>query len=177
MICEKPSGQFLRLIVMSHWLGEVWIWIRDITVVLPFISISFEESCLLVSWCAGGRCSMACSDNDRYKSRRPSVEDREWSHRSSTRWPSDREVGWRHMWFAPCTWRREAQISWLSHKTKVDGLWVVWHQNYSDDFLRFGLKTSGDGFPGLGLKTVSSGLVVWASKLPWQFLSLGLKIM
>jgi hypothetical protein len=23
----KPSSQFLSLIVMSHWLGEVWIWI------------------------------------------------------------------------------------------------------------------------------------------------------
>jgi hypothetical protein len=23
-VCEKPSGQFLGLIVMSHWLGEVW---------------------------------------------------------------------------------------------------------------------------------------------------------
>jgi hypothetical protein len=26
---EKPSDMFLGLIVMSHWLGEVWIWIRD----------------------------------------------------------------------------------------------------------------------------------------------------
>jgi hypothetical protein len=37
-----------------------------------------------------------------------------------------------------------------------------------DDFLRFGLKTWGDGFPGLGLKTGSSGLVIFASKsLRW----------
>jgi hypothetical protein len=33
----------------------------------------------------------------------------------------------------------------LSLKTKVDGLSVVWPQNYSDSFCRFGLKTSGDG--------------------------------
>jgi hypothetical protein len=31
---EKPSGQFLILIVMSHWLVEVWIRIQDILVVL-----------------------------------------------------------------------------------------------------------------------------------------------
>jgi hypothetical protein len=47
-----------------------------------FIFVSFEESCLLVSWCAGGRCGMACSDEDHGRSRRPGAEDREWSHRS-----------------------------------------------------------------------------------------------
>jgi hypothetical protein len=34
----------------------------------------------------------------------------------------------------------------------------------------------GGGFPGLGLKTGSSGLVIWISKSPQRFLSLGLKI-
>jgi hypothetical protein len=34
----------------------------------------------------------------------------------------------------------------------------------------------GGGFPGLGLKTGSSGLVIWASKSPRRFLGLGLKI-
>jgi hypothetical protein len=34
----------------------------------------------------------------------------------------------------------------------------------------------GGGFPGLGLKTDSSGLVIWASKSPRQFLGLSLKI-
>jgi hypothetical protein len=123
---------------------------------------------------------------------------------------------------------------------------VVWSQNHSDGFRRFGLKTSGDGFyglvskptatifsslasklmmavsdglaskpaatvfsslaskqvatvspgltsklvvgflvepqnqgvggfPDLGLKTGSSGLVIWASKSPRRFLGLGLK--
>jgi hypothetical protein len=60
-----------------------------------FIFASFGESCLLVSWCAGGRCGMACNDEDSGRSRRPSVEDRGWSHRSGTQWPGDREVGWR----------------------------------------------------------------------------------
>jgi hypothetical protein len=49
---------------------------------------------LLVSWCAGDRCGMACSDEDRDRSRRPDVEDRGWSHMSGTRWPSDQDVGW-----------------------------------------------------------------------------------
>jgi hypothetical protein len=34
---------------------------------------------LLVLWCAGDRCSMADSDEDRGRSRRPGVEDRGWS--------------------------------------------------------------------------------------------------
>jgi hypothetical protein len=48
---------------------------------------------LLVSWCADGRCDMAGSDEDRGRSRRPSAEDRGWSHRSGTQWPDDQEVG------------------------------------------------------------------------------------
>jgi hypothetical protein len=37
---------------------------------------------------------MVCSDEDHGRSRRPSVEDRGWSHRLGTRCPDDREVGW-----------------------------------------------------------------------------------
>jgi hypothetical protein len=65
---------------------------------------------------------MTCSDEYRGRSRRPGAEDRGWSHRSGTRWPGGREVGWRHVRSAPGTWRLEARISWLSLKTKVDGL-------------------------------------------------------
>jgi hypothetical protein len=36
-----------------------------------FISVSFGESCLLVLWCAGGRCGMTYSDEDCGRSRRP----------------------------------------------------------------------------------------------------------
>jgi hypothetical protein len=36
---------------------------------------------------------MACSDEDRGRSRRSGAEDRGWSHRSDTWWPGDREVG------------------------------------------------------------------------------------
>jgi hypothetical protein len=42
---------------------------------LFFIFVSFGESHLLISWCSGGRCGMACSDEYRGWSRRPGVED------------------------------------------------------------------------------------------------------
>jgi hypothetical protein len=35
-----------------------------------FIFVSFGESRFLVLWCASGRCGMACSDEDRGRSRR-----------------------------------------------------------------------------------------------------------
>jgi hypothetical protein len=77
---------------------------------------------LLVSWCVGGRCGMTYSDEDRGRSRRPGAENQGWSHRSGTRWPGGREVGWRRVQFARGTWRLGARVSWLSLKTKVDGL-------------------------------------------------------
>jgi hypothetical protein len=36
-----------------------------------FTFVSFGESRLLISWCAGGRCGMSCSDEDNGRSRRP----------------------------------------------------------------------------------------------------------
>jgi hypothetical protein len=68
-----------------------------------FIFVLFGESRLLVSWCAGGRCSMVCSNEDRGRSRRPGAEDRVWSHRSGTRWPGGREVRCHHVRSAPDT--------------------------------------------------------------------------
>jgi hypothetical protein len=58
-----------------------------------FIFVSFAELCLLVSWCAGGRCGMVGSNEDHGRSRRPSAEDQTWSHKSGTWWPDDLEVG------------------------------------------------------------------------------------
>jgi hypothetical protein len=37
---EKPSSQLFGLIVMSHWLDEVWIWIRD-SFILFFFYLCF----------------------------------------------------------------------------------------------------------------------------------------
>jgi hypothetical protein len=74
-----------------------------------FTFVSFGESRLLVSWCAGGRCGMACSDEDRDRSRRPGAEDRVWSHRSDIRWPDGRVVP-----CVVCTWHVETRsVSFL----------------------------------------------------------------
>jgi hypothetical protein len=72
---------------------------------------------------------MECSDEDRGRSRRHGAEDRGRSHRSGTRWPGGREVGWHRVQSAPGMWRLGARVSWLSLKTNVDGLSVVWLQN------------------------------------------------
>jgi hypothetical protein len=55
-----------------------------VSFLFSFIFVSLGELCLLVLWCAGGRCYMACSDEDRGRSRRPGAEDRGWFHRSGT---------------------------------------------------------------------------------------------
>jgi hypothetical protein len=87
-----------------------------------FNFVSFEELCLLVSWCTGDSCGMACSDENHGGSRRLGAEDWGCSHRSGTRWSDDREIGWCRVRSTPCTWRRGARIFWLSLKTKVDSL-------------------------------------------------------
>jgi hypothetical protein len=43
-------------------------------------------------------------------------------------------------------------------------------------FLHEPHNQGGGGFPGLGLRTGSLGLVIWASKSPQWFLGLGIKI-
>jgi hypothetical protein len=117
---------------------------------------------------------MVCSDKDHDRSRRPGAEDRGWWHWSGTRWPGDRQVRWRCVRSAPCTWRRGARVSCLSLKTKVDGLLMVWPQNHWDGFSSvwasklmamvcewLGLKTTRTVFADLASKpvvTVSGGL-------------------
>jgi hypothetical protein len=71
---------------------------------------------------------------------------------------------------APGTWILGVRVSWLSLKTKVDGLLVVWPQNHSDGFHRFGLKTGGDGFLQFGLKTGGDGFSQFGLKTGGQFL-------
>jgi hypothetical protein len=52
----------------------------------------------------------------------------------------------------------------------------TWHvETRSVSFLVEPQNQGGGGFPGLGLKTDSSGLLIWASKSPRRFLGLGLK--
>jgi hypothetical protein len=119
---------------------------------------------------------MVCNNEDRGRSRRPDAEDRRWSHKLITRWPGDQGVTWRCVRSTPCTSRRGARVSWLSLKTKADGLSVVWPQNHYDGFLRFDLKTGGDGLSDLTSKPVATifwlrlktnvvvGFPVWVSK-------------
>jgi hypothetical protein len=142
--------QTVVLLYVGKWLRNqvvgslVWLWwVIDlvmfefesgIILFCFFIFVLFGESRLLVLWCAGGRCSMTCSNEDRGRSMRPGAEDRGWSHWSGTPWPGGREVGWGRVRSTPRTWRLEARVSWLCLKTKVDDLWVVWPQNHSDSF-------------------------------------------
>jgi hypothetical protein len=65
---------------------------------------------------------MVCSDEDHGRSTRSGAEDRGWSYKSGTRWSGSQEIGWCRVRSAPGTWRLEARVSWLSLKTKVDGL-------------------------------------------------------
>jgi hypothetical protein len=46
---EKSSGQFFGLIVMSHWLGEVWIRIRDSLVLFFFLPLFRLENHVCLS--------------------------------------------------------------------------------------------------------------------------------
>jgi hypothetical protein len=50
-----------------------------------------------------------------------------------------------------------------------------WVSKLAVSFLVEPQNQGGGGFPGLGLKTGSFGLVIWASKSSRQFLGLGLK--
>jgi hypothetical protein len=75
---EKPSGQYLGLICDES------LTCRGLNSnprhfgCFTCIFVLFGESCLLVSWCARGRCSMAGSDEDRGRSRRSGAEHQGW---------------------------------------------------------------------------------------------------
>jgi hypothetical protein len=43
----------------------------------PTTYCSSGESCLLVSWCAGGRCGVVDNDEDHGRSRRPGAKDQD----------------------------------------------------------------------------------------------------
>jgi hypothetical protein len=131
-------------------------------VVLLYYFCSYEESCLLVSWCAGGRCDMVANDEDHGRSRRPSAEDQRWS--STGRYSMARRSGGWVMPCAVCTvhiemrstsflveTQNQGRVSWLSFKTKVDGfliwaskltalVWRFWPQNHRVSFLVYASK-------------------------------------
>jgi hypothetical protein len=108
---------------------------------------------------------MAGSDEDRGRNRRPDAEDRGWSHRTGTRWSGDREVGWRRVRSAPCTWRRGAQVSWLSLKTKVDGFYGLASKSATTVSGGLASKPAASVFSGLASKSVAMVFSSLASKL------------
>jgi hypothetical protein len=78
--CETKWFVPWFIFVMSYWLALVWIWIQWILVELtPNWVIRFGEMFFLISWCVGGECDMAGSDEDWGKSMRLGVEDQGWS--------------------------------------------------------------------------------------------------
>jgi hypothetical protein len=146
----RLRNQVVSSLVWLRWVIDLARFEFEFGIVLfyfSFIFVSFDESCLLVSWCECGRCGMTCSDEDHGRSRRPGVEDWGWSHKSSTRWPSNREV-----WVAPCA------VCTMHVKMRKAGF-LVEPQKQGRRFVsglaskplgRFliglGLKTDGDGF-------------------------------
>jgi hypothetical protein len=69
----KSSDLFLDLILTLRCFEFEF---ETILFYLSFTFVLFGESRLLVSWCAGGRCDMTCSDEYCVRSRRPGAEDR-----------------------------------------------------------------------------------------------------
>jgi hypothetical protein len=144
-------------------------------------SYSCGESRLLVSCCAGDRCGMAGSNEDRGRNRRPGAEDRGWSYRSGTWWLDDREIGWRcglhrargdeeREFFGWASKPRSTVCQWFDLKTtrtvyqwfdlKTTGTIYQW----------FDLKTTGTIFSGLALKPVAMVSSYLASKPVVSFL-------
>jgi hypothetical protein len=79
VVIEKPSDQYFGFIcdesLTCHGLNSNLRCFDSFT----FIFVSCEESCLLVSLCAGDRCDMVGIVEDHGRSRKPSVEDQGWS--------------------------------------------------------------------------------------------------
>jgi hypothetical protein len=72
-------------------------------------------------------------------------------------------------------WRRGGRVSWLSLKTKVDGLSVIWPKNHWDSLSRFDLKIGALGFHDLDLKISRYDFMIWVSKQPRRLIGLGIK--
>jgi hypothetical protein len=95
---------------------------RIVLFCFSFTFVSFGESRLLVSWCAGVRYGMMCNNDDRGRSIETCCRGPGMVEQVGYSIVSGREVEWRHVRSAPGTWRLGARVSWLSLKTKVDGL-------------------------------------------------------
>jgi hypothetical protein len=76
---EKPSGQYLSSICDDSLTCLGLNLNPGGFASFTFIFVSYGESCLLISWCAGDRCGMAGSNKDHSRSRRLGAEDQGWS--------------------------------------------------------------------------------------------------
>jgi hypothetical protein len=143
---EKPSGQYLHLI------SDELLTCRGLNSnsghfgCFTFIFVSFGESCLLVSWCAGGRCGMTSSNKNHGWSRRPSAEEM----RSTSFLVEPQNQGW---WFVSCLVSKQVgrflpvwpQNRWCQYL-------LVWPQNRWLRGFRFVLRNRQLRFGDLGLK-------------------------
>jgi hypothetical protein len=169
---EKPSGQYLGLIcaesLTCHNLNSNPGHFGGST---TFILVSCGESCLLVSWCTGGRCSKASSDEDCDRSRRPSAEDRGWS--GIGRVLGGRTIGRsgdamcglhrargdeEHGFVGSASKSRSTVVSGLASKP-LGWFLPVWPQNRWHRVSRFGPQTQQLQFGDLGLKITT--MVSW----------------
>jgi hypothetical protein len=166
----ETSGQFLGLIVMSHWLGKVWIWIWDSSVVLHLSFVHLENRVFLscgvqvvgATWRAAMRIIAGVGDL---------VQRTRDGH---TGWVlGDRAI--EKSSGAVCGLHRargDEECGFLGWASKLRSTVCLW----------FGLKTTGMVFSGLASKSVATVCPVspqnqwqrflgWASKPRWWSVS------
>jgi hypothetical protein len=117
------------------------------------LSVSYGETCLLVSWCVGDRCGMAGIDEDRGRSRRLGAEDWGWS--STSRVLDDQMI------------ERSGDAVCGLHHIQVDE---------ESGFVGSASKPRSTVSPGLASKPVATVLMVWPQNHSLGFPSLGLKM-
>jgi hypothetical protein len=106
---------------------------------------------------------MASSDEDRSRSRRPGAETRD----------GQAQVG--YSMAKQSKGRVMLCVVYTMHKETTSVSFLVEPQNQGLQVSWLSLKTKVSGFPGLGLKIGSCGLVIWFTKSSRWFLSLDLK--
>jgi hypothetical protein len=120
--------------------------------------IKCGELHLLVSWCVGDRCDMACSDKDHGMSRRPGAEDRGWSSIGRIlggrviRKSGDAVCGLHRTWgdeeneFLGCASKPGLSGFPICASKLTAPVWWFRPQNHRDVFLVCALKPSGIRF-------------------------------
>jgi hypothetical protein len=184
-------SQYICLIVMSHWLVEVWIWIRGISIVLPLSLFRLENRVCLshgvqvagAAWRVATRIVAGVGDL---------VQRTEDGQAQVRYWVT----GWSGGWVTPCavcTVHEEMRsvgfllepqnqgrrfISGLASKplgwfvsdltSKPLGLFLlVWPQNRRPWFFPVWPQTWWWRVSRFGPQNAQISLMIWASKSPW----------